>query len=118
MCARRWRQRKWHNAERSLVTGCDRNQPSPPRRRGPLEVYAAAENKAGSGPRLRGGDGLLECPLPTPKLPKTRPDAPGERRGPGRAAALSSIGAIVPLEHRFERLAEHMGDAKRDLERR
>ena len=30
--------------------------PSPPRRRGPPSVYTAAQDKAASGPRLRGGD--------------------------------------------------------------
>ena len=38
------------------MAGNDRNKPSPPRRRGPLSAYAAAQEKADGGPRLRGGD--------------------------------------------------------------
>ena len=40
---------------------------APAKAGGPLSVYAAPLEKASSGPRLRGGDGLRERQLPTPK---------------------------------------------------
>ena len=35
-----------------------KDDPSPPRRRGPLSIYAARLDKADRGPHLRRGDGV------------------------------------------------------------
>src|SRR5690606_19297871 len=72
------------------------SKPSPPRRRGPLSVYATPLSEAASGPRLRGGDDEFRPRQPHSRRSHFQPALHARPRQPRIQPALDTRKAIEP----------------------